>query len=52
MYFTHTHTECMFNYWSVHASCLGRFIMEAGCSKAPMIPAVLRWEIKGILCFY
>ena len=28
--------------------------MEAGfaCSKAPMTPAVLRWEIKGILCFY
>jgi len=28
--------------------------MEAGfaCSKVPMTPAVLRWEIKGILCFY
>jgi hypothetical protein len=28
--------------------------MESGfaCSKAPMTPAMLRWEIKGILCFY
>jgi hypothetical protein len=28
--------------------------VEAGfaCSKAPMTPVVLRWEIKGILCFY